>query len=72
MWFGEIRSCSCQTVLPGPSWVLLNYGCFADLISRPSSLDDIHVIDPEILYVGALTIVLLKTYSIMTSSTGPR
>ena len=23
-WFGEIYSCSCLTVLPGPAWVLLN------------------------------------------------
>ena len=24
MWFGEICSCSCLTVLPGPAWVLLS------------------------------------------------
>ena len=23
-WLGEIYSCSCLTVLPGPAWVLLN------------------------------------------------
>ena len=23
-WFGEISSCSCLTVLPGPAWLLLN------------------------------------------------
>ena len=26
-WFGEISSCSCLTVLPGPAWVLLNKIC---------------------------------------------
>ena len=26
-WFGEICSCSCLTVLPGPAWVLLNKIC---------------------------------------------
>ena len=24
MWLGEISSCSCLTVLPGPAWVLLS------------------------------------------------
>ena len=32
MWFGEISSCSCLTVLPGPAWVLLNWIC-KELIS---------------------------------------
>ena len=26
-WLGEISSCSCLTVLPGPAWVLLNKIC---------------------------------------------
>ena len=26
-WFGEISSCSCLTVLPGPAWVLINKIC---------------------------------------------
>ena len=26
-WFGEISSCSCLTVLPGPAWVLLSKIC---------------------------------------------
>ena len=24
MWLGEVSSCSCLTVLPGPAWILLN------------------------------------------------
>ena len=27
LWLGEISSCSCWTVLPGPAWVLLNKIC---------------------------------------------
>ena len=26
-WLGEISSCSCLTVLPGPAWILLNKIC---------------------------------------------
>ena len=26
-WLGEISSCSCLAVLPGPAWVLLNKIC---------------------------------------------
>ena len=26
-WFGEMSSCYCLTVLPGPAWVLLNKIC---------------------------------------------
>ena len=30
-WLGEISSCSCLTVLPGPAWLLLNKICIPSL-----------------------------------------
>ena len=38
-WFGEIYSCSCLTVLPGPAWVLLNKIC-TELISSLYSMSE--------------------------------
>ena len=58
MWFGEICSCSCLTVLPGSAWVLLNTICKDKMSSLYIFLKKALVDDQEFFLSNILLITM--------------